>query len=110
MAQWELNFTVDVRRVWGCTSVDVERNMDQEANAILRVVSKVEPRPIRAVYEERCVEMSFIIDVKNSSEAHAQQSRIHDSLSKAIEEAKLYKTYAIEFDPPQEIEEKPRVI
>jgi hypothetical protein len=101
MAQWELNFRVDVMRV--CRGAYPYRAVE-DPNGIQRAISKLELRPIRAVYDDGCVEMSFIIDAESLSEAPAEQRRMHDSLSKTIDEVKLEKTHAIEYDPPLEVE------
>lgn len=105
MAQWKLDF-----------HVDVDGN-ESNARLILKKVSKVEPRPSRAVYGYRGfhrVDMSFIIDAESESEAHEQQSRIHDSLSKVIDEVECFiereqhieAAFAIEFDTPKAVEEE----
>lgn len=113
--QWRLEFRVDdmgviektepgevTERMWR-ESDSIDHEVATHARSILRTISKVEPRPIRALYEDECVRISFVIDANSLSEAHGQQSRIHDSLSKAIED-KLGDKYAIEYDPPQEVE------
>lgn len=85
MAQWRLDFRVDV----GVFE-------DDDARDILSLVSKVEPRPIRAVFEGGIVEMTFVCVGKTLGEAHKEQARIHDALSKYVE--------ALEFDAPVKFE------
>ncbi len=114
MAQWKLNFRVDVRRGIRANTiyqpigpdrtrhgVEPERQEILDATSILRGVSRVDPRPIRTKYEHGVVEVSFVVDAESVSEAGRQQSRIHDSLSTAIDGTGLDMMYAIEFDPPQ---------
>ena len=99
MAQWELRFRVDVD------------NDEPTARLILKRVSKLDPRPISAVYDGGCVKMSFIIDGESQSEAHGQQARIHDRLSNLIDDTfddDEKDDYAIEFDAPEQVKAKYR--
>lgn len=80
------------------------------ARLLLKKVSEVDPRPIRAACGSR-VEMSFAIGTESDSEVRGQQSRIYDSPSKVVDEVEasfkrekgFVKTFAIEFDAPSEL-------
>lgn len=100
MAQWRLNFIVGVNRV---ADVYTSGNKaSQDANAIIRAFSKVEPRPMRSLYDDGCVKMSYLVEAGTQAEAHQQQYRIHDALVQALDAAgDDLKRYAIEFDAPQ---------
>ncbi len=108
MAKWKLSFRVDIERVckqrYRDNSSERDKVFIDHTNRILRGIAKLDPRPVRAVVDQGCAKLGFIIDAESQSHAHGQQSRIHDSLSKAIDEAKLGEEYAIEFDAPQEVE------
>ncbi len=98
MTQWLMEFWVDLSRGGG-------EHPEADGNAMLRAVSRVEPRPTRALYHQKSIRWAFVIDAESRSDAQALQRRIYDSLFKAIEEAQLEsRAYALEFDTPQVVE------
>ncbi len=105
MEQRQLTFRVDIGRVCDRISGHVSGDyVVDDANANLRAVSKLDPRPVRAVFDDGYVEMNLVIAAESLSEAHGQQSRSHDSLTRVLNDAKLGRDYAIEYDPPEEVE------
>jgi hypothetical protein len=103
MAQWRLNFIVGVNRVADVYSSG--NKASQDANAIIRAFSRVEPRPMRSLFDDGCVKMSYLVEAASQSEAHQQQCRIQDALVQALDAAgDELRRYAIEFDAPQLVE------
>ncbi len=104
MMQWLMDFWVDLSRGGG-------EHPEADGNAMLRAVSRIEPRPVKSLYHQKCIRWAFIVDAENRAEAHAMQRRVYDSLFKAIEEAPLgSRGYALEFDTPQVVEAGSKVL
>lgn len=102
MAQWLLKFRIDVKNVQDVYQSATAR---KDANVILRAVSGVAPRPIRAMYDDGDgrISVSFVISAEGLPQAHEAQSRIHDAMAAAMDKSGTdYSRYAIEYEHPQE--------